>query len=103
MPTNPTESGVQQALALYREKGCDGVVAFGGGSPIDLAKGGSISALVTDRTRIELAGECDKGDRHGRRHSRRVRHGGKAARHGLGGHVPPRRRFGRWKRHHALL
>jgi alcohol dehydrogenase class IV len=36
--TNPTESMVLQAAELYRESGCDGIVAAGGGSPIDLAK-----------------------------------------------------------------
>lgn len=37
-PTNPTEAAVLAALALYRDAGCDGIVALGGGSPIDLAK-----------------------------------------------------------------
>ncbi|GIQ78886.1 iron-containing alcohol dehydrogenase [Bradyrhizobium sp. RD5-C2] len=37
-PPNPTERATQQALARYREAGCDGLVALGGGSPIDLAK-----------------------------------------------------------------
>lgn len=43
-PTNPTEEAVEEALALYREHGCDGVVAVGGGSPIDLAKGVALLA-----------------------------------------------------------
>ena len=43
-PTNPTEEAVEAALALYREHGCDGVVAVGGGSPIDLAKGVALLA-----------------------------------------------------------
>jgi hypothetical protein len=49
---------------------------------IDLAKGGSISALVTDETRIELSGGCDRGggDSQGR-HARKAR----AARHDFGG------------------
>lgn len=38
-PTNPTESAVMAALELYRSHGCDGLIAIGGGSPIDLAKG----------------------------------------------------------------
>jgi alcohol dehydrogenase class IV len=38
-PTNPTERAVLAALELYRSNGCDGLIAFGGGSPIDLAKG----------------------------------------------------------------
>ncbi len=43
-PTNPTEEAVLAALALYREHGCDGIVAIGGGSPIDLAKGVALLA-----------------------------------------------------------
>jgi len=37
-PANPTEDAVMQALALYQQAGCDGIVGFGGGSSIDLAK-----------------------------------------------------------------
>lgn len=37
-PANPTEAAAKQALALYREAGCDGIVAVGGGSSMDLAK-----------------------------------------------------------------
>ena len=43
-PSNPTEAAVAQALELYREHDCDGVVGFGGGSPIDLAKGVALLA-----------------------------------------------------------
>ena len=38
-PTNPTEPAVREAAALYREAGCDSLVALGGGSSMDLAKG----------------------------------------------------------------
>ncbi|WGF89590.1 iron-containing alcohol dehydrogenase [Marinivivus vitaminiproducens] len=44
VPSNPTESAVTAAVAVYREQGCDGVVALGGGSPIDLAKGTALMA-----------------------------------------------------------
>jgi alcohol dehydrogenase class IV len=37
-PENPTEAAVLQALELYREADCDGVIGFGGGSSLDLAK-----------------------------------------------------------------
>lgn len=37
-PANPTEAAVRRALALFRAEGCDGILALGGGSPIDLAK-----------------------------------------------------------------
>jgi alcohol dehydrogenase class IV len=38
-PPNPNEGAVRAAVALFREHGCDGIVAVGGGSSIDLAKG----------------------------------------------------------------
>lgn len=37
-PENPTERAVLDALALYRAEGCDGLIALGGGSAMDLAK-----------------------------------------------------------------
>ncbi|MBB5696391.1 iron-containing alcohol dehydrogenase [Muricoccus pecuniae] len=43
-PPNPTEEAALQALDTYRAEGCDGVLAFGGGSPIDLAKAVAILA-----------------------------------------------------------
>ena len=43
-PSNPTEAAVQQAAAVYRAHGCDGLIAVGGGSSIDLAKGVAIAA-----------------------------------------------------------
>ena len=36
--TNPTEQRAAKALDVYRDSGCDGLVAIGGGSPIDLSK-----------------------------------------------------------------
>jgi hypothetical protein len=51
VPTNPTEEATLAALALYRREGCDGVVAFGGGSPIDLGKG--IALLATHSGPLE--------------------------------------------------
>lgn len=43
-PGNPTEAAVDKAHALYRAHGADGIVAVGGGSSIDLAKGVAILA-----------------------------------------------------------
>ncbi len=43
-PSNPTEAGVRAAVALYKAQGCDGLIAVGGGSSIDLAKGVAILA-----------------------------------------------------------
>ncbi|MEQ6434428.1 iron-containing alcohol dehydrogenase [Comamonas sp. w2-DMI] len=43
-PSNPTEAAVRAAAALYKEQGCDGLIAVGGGSAIDCAKGVAIAA-----------------------------------------------------------
>jgi alcohol dehydrogenase class IV len=43
-PPNPTEAAVNAALVQYRAGNCDGIVAIGGGSPIDLAKGVALLA-----------------------------------------------------------
>ena len=43
-PGNPTEEALEAALALYRERGCDGLIGIGGGSSIDLAKGVALMA-----------------------------------------------------------
>lgn len=44
VPSNPTEEATLAAVAVYRQMGCDGVIAVGGGSPIDLAKGVALLA-----------------------------------------------------------
>ncbi|MFP3183810.1 MAG: iron-containing alcohol dehydrogenase [Paraburkholderia sp.] len=38
-PPNPNERAVREAVTLYQEHECDGIIAVGGGSSIDLAKG----------------------------------------------------------------
>ena len=43
-PPNPTEDAVEAALAVYRRRDCDGVLAVGGGSSMDLAKGVALLA-----------------------------------------------------------
>ena len=43
-PANPTEKAVNEALELYRANDCDGVVGFGGGSSMDLAKAVALMA-----------------------------------------------------------
>ena len=44
-PQNPTQAAVEAAAAMYREGNCDGVVAFGGGSSMDLSK--AVALAVT--------------------------------------------------------
>ena len=43
-PSNPTETAVRAASAVYKQNGCDGLIALGGGSSIDCAKGVAIAA-----------------------------------------------------------
>ena len=43
-PSNPTEAAVRAATAICQAQACDGLIAFGGGSSIDCAKGVAIAA-----------------------------------------------------------
>lgn len=44
VPSNPTETAAKLAVAIYRRERCDGLIALGGGSPMDLAKAVAILA-----------------------------------------------------------
>ncbi len=43
-PSNPTEAAVRAAVEVYCRGACDGLIAVGGGSAIDCAKGVAIAA-----------------------------------------------------------
>jgi 4-hydroxybutyrate dehydrogenase len=43
-PPNPNEKAVRKAVAIFIENECDGIIAIGGGSSIDLAKGVAVCA-----------------------------------------------------------
>lgn len=43
-PPNPNEGAVRDAVALFKQSECDGIIAIGGGSSIDLAKGVAVCA-----------------------------------------------------------
>ena len=43
-PSNPNEAAVRAAVAVYHAHQCDGLIAVGGGSSIDCAKGVAIAA-----------------------------------------------------------
>jgi 4-hydroxybutyrate dehydrogenase len=45
---NPTEKNLEEGLRVFREGGFDGVIAFGGGSGLDLAK---LIAFMVGQTR----------------------------------------------------
>ena len=52
---NPSIDNIEEARALYLEKGCRGLVAFGGGSPMDTAK--AVGArLVRPKKSVEKMG-----------------------------------------------
>lgn len=50
-PSNPTQAAVESATAFYRKTDCDGIIALGGGSSIDLAK--AVSVLATHQPPLE--------------------------------------------------
>jgi len=43
-PPNPNEAAVRDAVAVFVDERCDGIIAVGGGSSIDLAKGVAVCA-----------------------------------------------------------
>ena len=43
-PSNPTEAAVRAAALVFNAHGCDGIIAIGGGSSLDCAKGVAIAA-----------------------------------------------------------
>ena len=56
---NPIEQDVREAAAAFREHGCDGVVALGGGSPLDVGKA---ARLFVKRPGFELNKFYDEPD-----------------------------------------
>ncbi|GAA4334302.1 iron-containing alcohol dehydrogenase [Pigmentiphaga soli] len=61
-PQNPTEHAVESATALFRDRRCDGVVAVGGGSPIDLSK--AVALLATHQPPLSRYALIMDGLRH---------------------------------------
>ena len=61
-PSNPTERAIRIAASRFAAEKCDGIIALGGGSSIDLGKGVSIAATHPGplRTFAVIEGGMDK-------------------------------------------
>ena len=53
---NPTDLNVEEGYRTFAENGCDCVVAFGGGSPMDCAKAICAKCTKPHKTVAELQG-----------------------------------------------
>jgi alcohol dehydrogenase class IV len=56
---NPVEQDVREAAAAFREHGCDGIIALGGGSPLDAGKA---ARLFVKRPDFDLGKFYDEPD-----------------------------------------
>lgn len=55
-PANPTISAIEEAASLYRKSGCDCVIAVGGGSPMDCAKGVCARVASPKKSVLQMKG-----------------------------------------------
>lgn len=53
---NPTIDNIETALALYHARQCQGLIAFGGGSPMDCAKGVAARVARPEKSIPQLRG-----------------------------------------------
>lgn len=53
---NPTVDNVEQALNMYRELGCDSLIAIGGGSSMDCAKAVGARVVYPNKTLNQMRG-----------------------------------------------
>lgn len=53
---NPTINNIEEALQLYTQNNCKALIAFGGGSPIDCAKGVGARVARPDKTISAMKG-----------------------------------------------
>ena len=53
---NPTDENVEEGYKLFKDKNCDGIIAFGGGSPMDCAKAIAARNAHPNKTVKQLQG-----------------------------------------------
>ena len=58
---NPTIGNIEEAYTLYKENNCQGIIAFGGGSPMDCAKGVGCRVARPDRPIAKMTGTFKVG------------------------------------------
>ncbi|WP_370222434.1 iron-containing alcohol dehydrogenase [Cytobacillus sp.] len=54
---NPTITNIEEALEVYKKNDCQGIIAFGGGSPMDCAKGVGARAVRPEKSISQLKGQ----------------------------------------------
>ena len=54
---NPTINNIEDAVALYKENNCEGIIAFGGGSPMDCAKACGARIVRPNKTVPQMRGQ----------------------------------------------
>lgn len=54
---NPTIDNIEEALISYRANGCERIIAFGGGSPMDCAKGVGARLARPEKSISEMKGQ----------------------------------------------
>ncbi|TWH82550.1 iron-containing alcohol dehydrogenase [Sedimentibacter saalensis] len=58
---NPTIDNVEEALEMYKSNNCKGIVAFGGGSPIDCAKAVGARLACPNKSILQMRGDLKVG------------------------------------------
>jgi alcohol dehydrogenase len=54
---NPTIDNIEEALRIYQTNNCEAIIAFGGGSPMDCAKGVGARAARPDKAIPQMKGQ----------------------------------------------
>lgn len=54
--SNPTINNIEEALKIYHNNNCNAIIAFGGGSPIDCAKGVAACVARPDKSIQQMKG-----------------------------------------------